>query len=157
VNVSKAALEGAFADELALLQPTAGYMLLVKDRILHVWEQRRAEAKDRTADQEKRVKVIQQKLDRLDEAFLFAQAIDATSYERQRDRLREELTLAQIDQPHRRRRRTRRTGHPGLRRTRSAARLRPVGAGRSTTSSGCSSCFSRKGSRTTEFVSIEPP
>ena len=31
------------------------------------------------------------------EAFLFAQAIDATSYERQRDRLREELTLAQID------------------------------------------------------------
>ena len=97
VNVSKAVLEGAFADELALLQPTAGYMRLVKDRILHVWEHRRAEAKDRTAEQEKRVKVIQQKLDRLDEAFLFAQSIDAVSYERQRDRLREELTLAQID------------------------------------------------------------
>jgi len=79
------------------LQPTAGYMRLVKDRILHVWEQRRAEAKDRPAEQERRVKVIQQKLDRLDEAFLFAQSIDATSYERQRDRLREELTLAQID------------------------------------------------------------
>ena len=31
VNVSKAALEGAFADELALLQPTAGYMRLVTD------------------------------------------------------------------------------------------------------------------------------
>jgi hypothetical protein len=28
---------------------------------------------------------------------LFAQAIDATSHERQRDRLREELSLAQID------------------------------------------------------------
>ena len=97
VNVSKAALEGAFADELALLQPTAGYMRLVTDRILCVWEQRRAEAKDRTAEQEKRVKVIQQKLDRLDEAFLFAQSIDSTSYERQRDRLREEMTLAQID------------------------------------------------------------
>jgi hypothetical protein len=65
VNVSKAELEGAFADELALLEPTVGYMRLVKDRILHVWEQRRAEAKDRTAEQEKRVKVIQQKLDRL--------------------------------------------------------------------------------------------
>jgi hypothetical protein len=38
VNVSKAELEGAFADELALLQPTAGYMRLVKDRILRVWE-----------------------------------------------------------------------------------------------------------------------
>ena len=45
MNVSKAELEGAFADELALLQPTTGYMRLVKDRILHVWEQRRPEAK----------------------------------------------------------------------------------------------------------------
>ncbi len=97
VNVSKAALEGAFADELALLQPSAGDMRLVKDRILYVWEQRRAEAKDRTVEQDRRVKAIQQKLDRLDEAFLFAQSIDRTSYERQRDRLREELTLAQID------------------------------------------------------------
>ena len=97
VNVSKAVLEGAFADELALLQPSAGYMRLVKDRILYVWEQRRADAKDRTVEQEKRVKLIQQKLDRLDDAFLFAQSIDAKTYERQRDRLREELTLAQID------------------------------------------------------------
>lgn len=30
-------------------------------------------------------------------AFLCAQSIDRTSYERQRDRLREELTLGQID------------------------------------------------------------
>ena len=43
--------EGAFVDELALLQPTPGYMRLVKDRILHVWEQRRAEANDRTVAQ----------------------------------------------------------------------------------------------------------
>ncbi|MBI4263595.1 MAG: recombinase zinc beta ribbon domain-containing protein, partial [Acidobacteria bacterium] len=45
VNISKATLEGAFVDELALLQPTPDYMRLVKDRILCVWEQRRAEAK----------------------------------------------------------------------------------------------------------------
>jgi len=32
VNVSKVKLEGAFVDELALLQPTPGYMRLVKDR-----------------------------------------------------------------------------------------------------------------------------
>ena len=31
-----------------LLQPTPGYMRLVRDRILHVWQQRRAEANDRT-------------------------------------------------------------------------------------------------------------
>jgi hypothetical protein len=61
VNVSKAALEAAFVDELALLQPTPGYMRLVKDRILDVWEQRRAEANDRTTEQQRRVSAIQQK------------------------------------------------------------------------------------------------
>jgi site-specific DNA recombinase len=97
VNVSKAALEGAFVDELALLQPTTGYMRLVKDRILHLWEQRHAEAKDRTAEQERRVKTIPQKLDRLHEAFLCSESIDLTSYGRQRDKLREELMLAKIE------------------------------------------------------------
>ena len=72
-------------------------MRLVKDRILCVWEQRRAEAKDRTTEQQRRVSAIQQKLDKLDEAFLYAEAIDVTTYGRQRDKLREELTLAKID------------------------------------------------------------
>ena len=97
VNVSKVKLEGAFVDELALLQPTPGYMRLVTDRILHVWEQRRAEANDRTTEQQRRVRAIQQKLDKLDEAFLYSETIDATTYGRQRDRLREELTLAKIE------------------------------------------------------------
>ena len=97
VNVSKAALEGAFVDELALLQPTPGYMRLVKDRILHVWEQRRADANERTTEQERGVKTVQQKLDRLDEALLYSESIDLTSYSRQRDKLREELTPAKIE------------------------------------------------------------
>jgi hypothetical protein len=96
VNISKATLDGAF-DELALLQPTPGYMRLVKDRILCVWERRRADAKDRTKEQQRRVSAIQQKLDKLDEAFLYAEAIDVTTYGRQRDKLREALTLAKLD------------------------------------------------------------
>ena len=40
---------------------------------------------------------IQQKLDKLDEAFLYSESIDVTTYGRQRDKLREELTLAKID------------------------------------------------------------
>src|SRR4030095_11942242 len=97
VNISKATLEGAFVDELALLQPTPGDMRLVKDRILCVWEQRRADAKDRTTEQQRRVSAIQQKVDKLDEAFLYSEAIDVTTYGRQRDKLREELTLAKIE------------------------------------------------------------
>jgi hypothetical protein len=48
-------------------------------------------------DAERRAKVIQQRLDRLDEAFLFAGSIDIDSYERQRNKLRETLTLARMD------------------------------------------------------------
>ena len=54
-------------------------MRWVKDRILHVWEQRCAEARDRTADHERRVKATRQKLDRLDEAFLYSESIDLTT------------------------------------------------------------------------------
>ena len=78
-------VEGLFAEELGLLQPTPGYMRLVKDRVLYVWQQRTSEAKDRATEVQRRAKAVQQKLDRLDEAFLYAQTIDLTSYERQRD------------------------------------------------------------------------
>ena len=158
VNVSKAALEGAFVDELALLQPTPGYMRLVKDRILYVWEQRRAEAKDRTAEQERRVKAIQQKLDRLDEAFLYSESIDLTSYEPS-TRQAARGTDARPDRPPRRGRRRTRRGRASWRSQNAFCRA-PQTCGcrrRSTTSSGCSSCSSRKESRSTEIDSIEPP
>jgi hypothetical protein len=42
-------------------------------------------------------KAIQEKLDRLDEAFLYKRTIDIERYDRHRDKLREELTLVQMD------------------------------------------------------------
>jgi hypothetical protein len=45
---------------------------------------------------ERTAQAIQQKLDRLDEAFLFARSIDIQTYDRHSERLREELTLARI-------------------------------------------------------------
>jgi hypothetical protein len=44
----------------------------------------------------RRALAVQQKLDRLDEAFLFARSIDIETYDRHSERLREELTLARI-------------------------------------------------------------
>ena len=40
LNVTKAKLEGAFVDELARLQPSAGYMRLLKDSVVKVWKDR---------------------------------------------------------------------------------------------------------------------
>ena len=67
VNVTKAKLEGLFADELALLQPTPGYMRLLKETVLQVWKARKAAVREEIANAERVAKAIQDKLDRLDE------------------------------------------------------------------------------------------
>jgi hypothetical protein len=97
VTVTKTQLEGLFAEELERLQPTEGYMRLLKDSVLQVWRERKAAVRAEVADVERRVAAIRQKLDQLDDAFLFAKTIDIETYDRHRERLRGELTLAQID------------------------------------------------------------
>jgi hypothetical protein len=96
VNIAKTKLEEMFVDELARLQPTAGFMRLVKDRV-HAWRDLKADAKQRIVEVERKHKAIQEKLDRLDEAFLYERTIDIERYDRHRDKLREELTLVQMD------------------------------------------------------------
>jgi site-specific DNA recombinase len=97
VNVSKARLEGLFADQLALLQPTPGYMRLLKESVLQIWKARKATVRDEIATAERAAKAIQEKLDRLDEAFLFERSIDIETYDRHAEKLREELTLVRMD------------------------------------------------------------
>jgi hypothetical protein len=46
---------------------------------------------------ERAAKAIQDKLDRLDEAFFFERSIDIDTYDRHSEKVREELTLARID------------------------------------------------------------
>jgi site-specific DNA recombinase len=97
VNVTKAKLEGLFADELALLQPSPGYMRLLKESVLQIWKARKAAVRDEIASAERAAKAIQDKLDRLDEAFLFERSIDIETYDRHAEKLREELTLVRIE------------------------------------------------------------
>jgi hypothetical protein len=58
VNVSKAMLEGLFADELALLQPTPGYMRLLKESVLQIWKARKAVVREELANAERTAKAI---------------------------------------------------------------------------------------------------
>ena len=97
VNVTKAKLEGLFADELTLLQPTPGYMRLLKESVLQIWKARKAAVREEIESAERAAKAIQNKLDRLDEAFLFERSIDIDTYDRHAEKLREELTLARMD------------------------------------------------------------
>jgi hypothetical protein len=53
--------------------------------------------KSRTGIAERSAKATQDKLNRLDEAFLFERSIDIETYDRHAEKLRDELTLARID------------------------------------------------------------
>jgi hypothetical protein len=72
------------------------------------------DAATRIAGIERKQKAIREKLDRLDQAFLFERSIDIDTYDRHRDRLREELTLVRWTATLRARRNGR-GGHPGVR------------------------------------------
>ena len=72
-------------------------MRLVKDHVMRAWRELKTDAAQRVAEIERRQKALREKLDRLDQAFLFERSIDIDTYDRHRDKLREELTLVQMD------------------------------------------------------------
>jgi hypothetical protein len=57
----------------------------------------KSDAAQRIAAIDRKQQAMREKLDRLDQAFLFEWSIDIDTYDRHRDKLREELTLAQMD------------------------------------------------------------
>ena len=155
--MTKAKLEGLFADELEELQPTPGYMRLVKESVLQIWKARKAAVSEELAIAKRVAKSIQEKLDRLDEAFLFERSIDIETYDRHAEKLREELTLARID---------RHSGQldeldvEGI--LAFAERVLPraptSGCRRhSNSASGSNNCSFPKESRSTETALLEPP
>ena len=62
-----------------------------------LWKARKTAVREEVATAERAAKAIQEKLDRLDEAFLFERSVDIETYDRHAEKLREEVTLARID------------------------------------------------------------
>jgi hypothetical protein len=56
VNIAKARLEGLFVDELERLQPSPGYMRLLKESVLQVWYERKSAVRGELEDVERRSK-----------------------------------------------------------------------------------------------------
>jgi hypothetical protein len=97
VNISKTRLEGLFVDELKELQPKPGFMRLVKEHVLRAWEQRKTRSVAtwmRSTDARRRSD--RSSTDSTKHSF-FAQSIDIDTYDRHKDKLRQELTLLEID------------------------------------------------------------
>ena len=84
-------LEDAVEDLVSRLQPTPEYLRLYKEIMLDVWKQRR---KDRVAIEQRltrRLEKLDQRKDRLIEAFVYHRTIDAATFEKQEAKLARDI------------------------------------------------------------------
>jgi hypothetical protein len=72
-------------------------MSLFRAVVLDVWKERCALAGSLREDLERRLLDLGHREELLDEAFLYKKQIDSQTYERQRDKLREEVALTRIE------------------------------------------------------------
>ncbi len=79
------------------LQPSEDYYRLFREVILDACRERQRDAHAVRQDLQRRAEAIRERLDALDDAFIFRKVIDQSSYERQRDKLREDLALVELD------------------------------------------------------------
>ena len=90
-------MESAFVGLLASLAPAPGYMRLFNAIVLDVWKDHQRDAERLRTSLGRLVAEKRARLDRVDDAFLHERSIDRANYERQRDQLREQVALAEIE------------------------------------------------------------
>ena len=97
VRAPKTRLEAAFEALLERLRPAPDFLKLFHAIVVDAWKERQSAAHALRTKLERRVGDLRGKLDKLEDAFLFRHQIDQASYERQRDRIRQQLTLAEFE------------------------------------------------------------
>jgi hypothetical protein len=97
VSVRKEILEAQFLELLEALKPRVEFMKLFKAIVLDVWKTRQANAGNLLTTLESRLADLRRRESILEDAFLYEKRIDTASYERQRDKIREDIALARIE------------------------------------------------------------
>jgi hypothetical protein len=72
-------------------------MKLFRAIVMDVWQERHTLADHLVADLSAKLSKLQQREALVDEAFLYKREIDQPTYERQRDKLREDIALVRIE------------------------------------------------------------
>lgn len=96
VKISKAELEGQFFDFLAHLRPRSEYLRLFRELVLKSWRDRQADAAATVQELRRRVDDLTQRRSRLEEAYVFDRKISDDTYGRQKEKLDEDIALAEI-------------------------------------------------------------
>ena len=89
-------VEQLFRERLDGVSFAPAYRRLFREIVLDVWKGEQVQAVKAEAALAANVRDIKGKLERLDEMFIYREAIDRTTYETQRDKLRQQLTLAEL-------------------------------------------------------------
>ncbi len=97
VSIRREALEARFVEALDLLRPKVEFMGLFRAVVLDVWKKRVALAGTVRDDMEARLAGLRHREAQLDEAYVYEKRIDSGTYERQRDKLREDIALCRIE------------------------------------------------------------
>ncbi len=90
-------MERLFLARLEELRPDPGYLRLFRQIVIDVWRTEQRNARSLVKAKAARLAELLERLEQLEEAFIFRHAIDQETYERQRARLTEQRTLAEME------------------------------------------------------------
>ncbi len=97
VSIRKEAFEKEFVSYLERLVPETKYLELFKAIVLDKWHEKEIEAIALSKSLQKCVEELKERKDKLEEAFIYEKRIDKATYDGQRDKLIEEIALAEIN------------------------------------------------------------
>ena len=82
---------------LEQLKPNSEYLRLFNTIVLDVWERKQVDARELMAAAQRKLDHLNQRKQRVIDAFLHEGLLDTKTYEGQRGKLSEEITLAEIE------------------------------------------------------------
>jgi site-specific DNA recombinase len=90
-------LEQSFSDHLRSVEISPGTVRLVKAALLDVWSELRTESGHQAANAKRRITELDRRKQRLVQAYVYDQALDRPTYDRELLSLDESLTLANLE------------------------------------------------------------
>jgi len=98
VHVRKENLERGFVELLERMQPKPGYLKLFSEIVLDVWKEKQAQNVMLTTSLKHHIEDLNRRKEQLEDSFIYEKAIDRETYQRQLDKLNEQIVLAEMQE-----------------------------------------------------------
>lgn len=98
VNIRKENLERIFTEFLERMRPELKYVKLFNEILLDVWKEKQSQSVALMDSLNKQIEALNERKDRLEEKFIFEKTIDQETYQRQLDKLKEQIVLAEMQE-----------------------------------------------------------